>query len=97
MDTNQKAIATALRKAGATVEFLSDVGGGVPDLLVGWKGINLLMECKDGDRPPSERKLTLLQSYWHNMWRGQVMVVESSEEAIRVLHEIVELEMAVQS
>jgi hypothetical protein len=31
------------------------VGRGVPDLLVGWRGTNLLLEVKDGNKPQSAR------------------------------------------
>jgi hypothetical protein len=77
---------------GASVEHLSDLGGGVPDLLVGWHEINMLFECKDEARPPSERRLTLLQTYWHNMWRGQVTIVESPDQAVAIAEELAHLQ-----
>jgi len=58
IDANQPAIIAALRSIGATVQPLHAVGGGCPDLLVGLRGRNILMEVKDGARPPSERRLT---------------------------------------
>ena len=47
-DSNQSDIVKALRKAGATVQSLADVGGGCPDLLVGYFGYCILFEVKDG-------------------------------------------------
>jgi len=70
VDLNQVQIVLALRKAGATVEHLHQLGGGVPDLLVGWRGQNLLMEIKDGRLPPSARKLTPDEQEWHDAWTG---------------------------
>jgi len=75
----------ALRAAGCTVEVLSDVGRGVPDLLVGIRGRNLLVEVKDGSLPPSRRRLTDDELAWHARWRGAVVVVHDVHEAIAIL------------
>lgn len=85
IDANQPAIIAALRSIGATVQPLHAVGGGCPDLLVGLRGRNILMEVKDGARPPSERRLTADQVEWHAGWRGTVAVVNSAEEAVRAV------------
>jgi hypothetical protein len=90
IDANQTQIVSALRSVGASVELLSAVGKGCPDLLVGYRGVNLLMEIKDGKKPPSERKLTSDQIVWHREWKGVVTVVNSVDEAlfaIGVIHE----------
>ena len=80
-DTNQTAIVAYLRANGCTVQSLAATGKGCPDLLVGWRCVNVLLEVKDGDRPPSERRLTPDQKAWHLSWRGQVAVVDSPEAA----------------
>lgn len=86
IDANQNAIVDALRKAGATVQSLASVGKGVPDLLVGIRGRTALLECKDGSKPPSARKLTPDQLTWHAAWQGGTLaVVDSPEAALRVL------------
>ena len=85
VDANQKLIVKALRDAGATVQHLHAVGAGCPDLLVGFRRINYLMEVKDGKRPPSARKLTDDQVIWHRDWRGNAHVVKSVSEALAVL------------
>lgn len=84
VDANQPAIIAALRQIGASVQPLHSVGQGCPDLLVGYRGRNILIEVKDGGRPPSERRLTADQVDWHAGWRGAVTVVNSTEEAVRV-------------
>jgi hypothetical protein len=43
------------------------------------------MEVKDGNKPPSSRKLTKDQEDWHSEWRGQAVVVATVEEAISAL------------
>jgi hypothetical protein len=87
VDANQTQIVSALRAAGATVQSLSAVGQGCPDLLVGYQGTNILMELKDGKKPPSERKLTSDQIVWHSEWKGVVFLVTSVDEALQLLRE----------
>lgn len=82
IDANQPEIVEALREAGCSVQLLHMVGKGCPDLLVGWQGLNVLVEVKDGSKPPSARKLTPDQEIWHDNWRGQVTVVCSVHEAL---------------
>jgi hypothetical protein len=82
VDDNQKEIVKALRTLGCSVQHLHSVGAGCPDLLVGYKGFNILLEVKDGTKSPSQQKLTPDQVIWHRDWRGHVNVVNSSEQAI---------------
>lgn len=84
-DANQEEIVAALRKIGASVQPLHAVGKGCPDILVGWRGMNSVLEIKDGSKPPSARKLTDDQEKWHAEWRGQVTVVENIEQAIEAV------------
>jgi hypothetical protein len=86
VDANQEQIVEALRTAGATVQTLAAVGKGVPDLLVGFQGKTILLEIKDGRRPPSERRLTEDQLKWHGAWRGgPVAIVDGVDAALRAL------------
>ena len=85
VDQNQPEIVDALRKIGATVQPLHGVGAGCPDILVGYRGRNLLVEIKDGSKPPSARKLTPDQVEWHASWRGQVAVADSIDAAIAII------------
>lgn len=79
-DLNQTPIAEALYDAGLSVQFLHTVGAGCPDLLVGRAGVNYLLELKS-----ARGKLTPAELAWHLTWRGQVAVVRTIEEALRVL------------
>ena len=87
VDSNQPEIVSALRKSGISVEILSAVGQGVPDLLCGISGKNALLEVKDGMAPKSQRKLTPDQLRWHSEWRGAVHVVESIEQALAAMEQ----------
>ena len=84
-DANQREVVAALRAAGASVQLLHAVGEGCPDLLVGYKGLNMLLEVKDGSKPPSAQKLTPQQEEWHRDWRGHRVVVNSPEAALTAI------------
>ena len=87
VDANQEQVVSVLRGYGATVQSLATVGKGVPDLLVGYRGRNFLMEVKDGSKIPSLRKLTPDQEIWHSGWKGSVCVVNTPSEAVKALLE----------
>lgn len=85
IDANQPEIVAGLRAIGATVQPLHTVGKGCPDILVGYRGRNYLIEIKDGRKPPSARMLTPDQDEWHGEWRGQVTVASSLEDALCIV------------
>jgi hypothetical protein len=87
IDANQPEIVDALRRVGAVVQSLAELGRGCPDLLVAFRGDNYLMEVKDGSKPPSARQLTADEAAWHGRWKraGQVEIVESVNDALRVI------------
>ena len=85
VDANQREIVAALRSVGATVQPLHAVGQGCPDISVGWRGVNYFLEVKDGEKPPSARKLTPAQEDWHGGWKGHVAVVSSVAEALAAI------------
>lgn len=84
VDANQGEIVDALRKIGASIIDLSAVGGGAPDLAVGFLGKTYLLEVKN---PKTKGKLNKLQQKWHDEWKGSVYVVYSAEEAIGIVRE----------
>lgn len=90
IDDNQTKIVEALRSIGATVQSLAGVGKGCPDLVVGFRSVNYLMEIKDGAKVPSARKLTPDEAEWHDLWRGEVYVVKSVTQALIVIGAFVE-------
>ena len=78
-DGNQKDIVAALKKIGCSVLVI-----GTPvDLLIGYEAKNLLIECKiPGEKPRTKKQKDFLAS-----WKGQVRIVESPEEAIKLVTE----------
>jgi hypothetical protein len=87
IDDNQVEIVAALRKIGCSVVSLAAVGSGCPDLLIGYRAMNFLVEVKDGNKSPSRRQLTEDQKVFHREWNGQIRVVESVEEAVKLVTE----------
>jgi hypothetical protein len=85
LDANHGDVLRALLEIGCSVQSLASVGLGVPDLLCGIAGINILIEVKDGSLPPSKRKLEPDQTKWHNGWKGQHGVANSPEEAVAIV------------
>ena len=85
VDENQRLIVKALRACGATVRIITQ-GDGIPDLLVGYRGHTILMEVKDGNKPPSARQLTTAEQIFFDQWTGgKLFIVNSVEEALDVL------------
>lgn len=80
VDEIQPAIVSALRAAGCTVQSLTSVGNGCPDLLVARAGKLWLLEIKSGSED-----LNAVQLAWLNGWNSPVHVVRSVEQALSVL------------
>ena len=82
-DTNHTAVVEAFRMCGCSVLSLAQLAGGCPDLLVSLdRDTSLLVEVKDGTRPPSERRLTPDQRDFHEAWKGRICIVESATAAL---------------
>ena len=83
-DDNEQSIIEAMREAGAYVKVVNDEG--LFDLLVSYRGKTLLLEVKDGAKPPSARRLTDAEAKFHNEWPGENLhIVNSVEEALALL------------
>ena len=84
-DHNQNEIVQALRQVGATVVLLHKVGSGVPDLLVGFRGVTYLLEVKQLKGKPN-----LLQERWYREWNGRApVIVKTVDDAINAVMEVV--------
>lgn len=85
VDDNQKQIVEALRRVGASVLITSQLKNAF-DILVGYKGINYIMEIKDGNKPPSQRKLTKGEQNFKDNWKGgEYYIVNSINEALNII------------
>ena len=91
VDANSSEIVSALHDAHMTVAHLDMVGGGVPDKIVGG-----IMPCPCGSaRKVRQNKLVELktptgtlrkaQADFHQWWKGEIVVVRSIDEALRMV------------
>lgn len=90
-DGNHAEVRDGLRAMGWSVFDTSALGAGFPDLVVGARGLNVLLELKDESQPPSRRRLTKAETKFFMSWRGQIDVVESLDEAIAAVKQRLEV------
>lgn len=64
---------------------ITAIEGGEPDALLGFRGRMALVEFKDGDKPPSARKLRDNQVEWHRTWRGEPVRVVLDAKGLELL------------
>jgi len=88
VDANQKGIRDAFLAMGCSVADTSRLGEGFPDLVIGCSGVNLLIEVKDGDKPPSARKLTDSEAKFMQGWLGQYTIIETEDQVIELVNHI---------
>lgn len=91
VDANQGELVDVMRRMGASVVITSVAGDGFPDTVVGWGGISVLAEIKDGAKVPSKRKLTEDQKKFHEEHKGAVTVIETVEQAVSLVNRIREV------
>lgn len=85
-DANHKIIIQLLRQIPHLSVFSTHtLGKGFPDIVVGYKGINYLLEIKDGAKSDSQKKLTEDEIKFHHNWKGQVNVVENFSDILKIL------------
>lgn len=79
-DANQAEIVAALRKAGATVVSLHTIGKGCPDILVGYRTKNYLLEVKTdtGKKTPDQKA-------FFETWNGTCQIVHNVNEALETI------------
>lgn len=79
-DANHAEIRDAFRALGASVADTADLGDGFPDLVVGWRGCNYLVEIKTrtGKLTPDEVK-------FFDAWKGQAVIVRTVDDAQKLL------------
>lgn len=81
-DGNHDTIVNALKSVGASIVDSAGVGDGFPDLIVGYRGANYLIEIKDGRLVQSRRRLRPDQAKFHDTWGGQLVTVINPMEAL---------------
>lgn len=92
VDANQRDIVIALHRAGCTTQSLAQIGCGCPDVLVGFAGVNILLEIKNPERDtPSQRRADResleAQAKFREFWKGRVYWARTPEEALQQVRE----------
>ena len=93
VDDNQKEIVKTFRALGANVAVTSSAGDGFPDLTVQYRYPGrrchnletLLVEVKDGNKPPSRRKLTPEQKTFHTIFNCHIV------ESVKDVYDLLEI------
>ncbi len=88
VDDNHAIIVSIFRSMGVSVADTSGVHGGFPDIVIGFGGVTVLVEIKDGKKCASKRKLRPTQVKFHRNFKGAITVVESACQAIALANEI---------
>lgn len=88
VDENQPELVGILRSLGMSVKITSGAHEGFPDIVVGFGGVTVLTEIKDGHKPPSARKLTPSQVEFHSEFKGAITVIETPDHAIQLVNRI---------
>lgn len=84
VDANQSELVKVLRQLGVSVEITSAAHDGFPDLVLGYQGVTVLAEVKDGAKVPSARKLTPAQVIVHDRFIGAITVIENIDQATQL-------------
>ena len=79
-DSNQKSIISELREAGVSVMDTSSIGRGFPDLVLGWQGMNYLVEIKTPKGKPTD-----FQVNFFTHWRGQAILIRDVKDIFNLL------------
>ena len=83
-DASEDQIVSAMLACGAYVTKINDAGRF--DLLCWYRGHTLLLEVKDGRKPPSAQKLTPAEEKFHKEWPGDNLhIVNSVDSALAIL------------
>lgn len=83
-DANHVQVVKQLRKAGVSVLDIA-VLKNCCDIVCGFRGKNYLFEIKDPNKTPSQKRLTPGEEIFHKTWYGQVNVIETVDEALKLM------------
>lgn len=92
-DANQQGMVDLARRLGATVRITTLVGFGFPDVVIGFRGINLLGEAKLPDtvvvgrkrKPRKPTKTEQRQAGFRREWTGQVAEIAGAADMVALL------------
>jgi hypothetical protein len=80
VDNNHSEVVAAFRKLGASDLSLANLGRGVPDLLVAWCGVTMLIEVKAPKGKETDDQLRFFEG-----WQGQIFIVRDVAGVLTVV------------
>jgi hypothetical protein len=87
-DDNQPEIVKAFRKMGATWQHTHAIPGAL-DGILGFHGIDVRVEIKDGSKIKSKQKLTDKEAETIEAWKGrEPEIVKSIDDAILLMNRL---------
>lgn len=97
VDANQKEMTKMLRMMGVSVWLTHDTAQPGVDAVIGLetksgRKVNVLIEIKDGTKPLSQQKLTPKEVDFHRSWKGEIVILNSKEQAFNFVRSIQEME-----
>ena len=81
VDANQKILVEYIRSLGASVCHLHTAHKGVPDIVIGFQGVNYFCEIKGLKGSLNERQVK-----WFSDWKGQAIVIRTKEDVDNLLN-----------
>lgn len=84
MDGNSAEIIAAFRKFGCSVLPMHTLKNAC-DCAIGLNNKTVLVEIKDGSKPPSGRQLTKGERKFHEQWKGGVHIIEDLGDVIALV------------
>ena len=83
-DVNQHELVKFIRKMGASWQHTHAIPGAL-DGILGYRGIDIRVEIKDPDQPPSRRTLTPAEEKTIDEWKGRPPVIIETEADVVAL------------
>ena len=84
VDANHKEVSDAFKKFGCSVLSISTLKN-CGDLVVAKNLKTVVIEVKDGSKPPSARKLTTGEAEFSGKWKGIYVIVKDLSDVIAVV------------
>ncbi len=85
VDANQKEVVKQLRDLGVSVLHTHQLGRGAPDLVLGYRNSNYMIELKDGNKTKSQQRLTPDEVQFQESWNGNYAVCNSIEQILTLI------------
>ena len=82
-DANHKEISKAFERLGWSVLYIHQIPNSA-DILVGKCHHNIVIEIKDGSKPPSKRKLTPGEIGFRDRWKGDYRIVTCLQDVLDI-------------